>query len=431
MIRPASRPIRFLVRGTARWRERLAVCAVLAAALATALAAAGWAGAPSAAFAAKYDPGASDTEIKVGNIMPYSGPASAYAVIGYAIQAYFKKVNAEGGINGRKVNLISLDDGYSPPKTVEQARRLVEQEQVLLLFASLGTATNSAIQKYMNSKRVPQLFVVTGASKFGKPREYPWTMGFITPNDAEAKVYAKYVLRAAPDARIGVLYQYDDFGKDYLTGFKQGLGARAGQIVMEQTYEVTAPTVDSQIVNLKNSGATVFLNISTPKFAALAIRKAAEIGWKPLHIVGRISASVGTVMIPAGVENAKGIVSSNFMRDPDDPEWSASPEVTAWRLWMKKYNPQANPLETENVTGYTFSQALVQVLKQCGDELTRDNVMRQAANLKNLELPMLLPGIRVNTSPTDYYPVKQMQMLRFTGDRWERFGPIIGAELGS
>jgi len=383
------------------------------------------------ARAAKYDTGATDAEIKIGNIIPYSGPASAYGVIGYAIQAYMKKVNADGGVNGRRINLISLDDGYSPPKTVEQARRLVEQEEVLLIFYPLGTAPNTAILKYMNVRKVPQLFVGTAASKFGiNPSEYPWTIPFSTTYNAEGRIYGKYIAQNTPNARIGVFYQNDDLGKDYLTGFKQGLGGQAAAIVMEQSYEVTAPTVDSQIVNLKNSGANVFFNVSTPKFAAMAIRKAAEAGWKPTQFLGRISASIGTVMIPAGVENAKGIISGNYLRDPDDPQWSHSPEVDAWRAWMKTYNSQANPLDTENVLGYTVSQALVHVLKQCGDDLTRENVMRQATNLKNLALPMMLPGIRANTSPTHYFPVEQLQLLRFTGDKWERFGPVLSAETG-
>jgi branched-chain amino acid transport system substrate-binding protein len=380
----------------------------------------------AAALAAKYDTGASDTEIKIGNTIPYSGPASAYGVNGYAIQAYMKMVNAEGGVNGRKINLISLDDAYSPPKTVEQVRRLVEQEGVLLMFYTLGTAPNTAIQKYLNVKKVPQLFVATGASKWGNYKEFPWTMGFIPAYDAEARIYARYILRTIPNAKIGILYQNDDFGKDYLIGFKEGLGDKVGALIMEQTYEVTAPTVDSQIVNLKNSGANVFFNVSTPKFAAQAIRKVREIGWNPAHFLTNVAASIGTVIRPAGPENAKGIVSSYYLRDPEDPQWAHSKEIADFLAWMKTYNPGARPEDLGNVGGYTQSQALIQVLKQCGDDLTRENVMRQAANLKDLELPMLLPGIKVNTSPTDYYPLEQLQLMRFTGEFWERFGEVLG-----
>jgi branched-chain amino acid transport system substrate-binding protein len=380
----------------------------------------------AAALAAKYDTGASDTEIKIGNTIPYSGPASAYGVNGYAIQAYMKMVNAEGGVNGRKINLISLDDAYSPPKTVEQVRRLVEQEGVLLMFYTLGTPTNTAIQKYLNVKKVPQLFVATGASKWGNYKEFPWTMGFQPAYDAEARIYAQYILRTVPNPKIGMLYQNDDFGKDYLIGFKEGLGDKVDALIMEQTYEVTAPTVDSQIVNLKNSGANVFFNVSTPKFAAQSIRKAAEIGWRPAHFLTNVSASIGGAIRPAGLENAKGIVSSYWLKDPEDPQWAKDKAVLEWREWLKTYNPGARPEDLGNVTGYTFAQALIQVLKQCGDDLTRENIMRQAANLKDLALPMMLPGIKANTSPTDFYPVEQLQLMRFTGQFWERFGEVLG-----
>jgi branched-chain amino acid transport system substrate-binding protein len=361
-------------------------------------------------------------EIKIGNTIPYSGPASAYGVNGYAVQAYFKKVNAEGGINGRTINLISLDDSYSPPKTVEQVRRLVEQEQVLFLFYTLGTAPNSAIQQYLNDKKIPQLFVATGASKWANPKQFPWTMGFTPPYDAEARIYAEQILRTVPNARIGILYQNDDFGKDYLAGFKQGLGNKIGELIVEQTYEVNAPTVDSQIATLRNAGVNVFFNVSTPKFAAMSIRRMAEIGWKPVHYLTNVSVSMGSVMIPAGKQNGVGIISSHYQRDPLDPQWEHSKEVATWKEWMKSYHPAARIEDFGNVSGYNAAQALVYVLKQCGDELTRENVMRQAANIRNLELPMLLPGIRVNTSATDFRPIEQVQLMRFTGERWELFG---------
>jgi branched-chain amino acid transport system substrate-binding protein len=385
-----------------------------------------------AAAQKKYDPGASDTEIKVGNINPYSGPASAYGIIGKTIAAYFNKVNAEGGINGRKINFISYDDGYSPPKAVEQARKLVESDEVLLIFQSLGTPSNTAIQKYMNAKKVPQLFVATGATKWGDPEHFPWTMGWQPNYQSESRIYAKYILEKYPNAKIGILYQNDDYGKDYMKGLKDGLGAKAASmIVSELPYETTDPTVDSQIISLKASGADIFFNVTTPKFAAQAIRKAAEIGWKPVQFVNNVSASVGSVLKPAGFQNAVGLLSAYYLKDATDPQWKNDPGVKEWVAFMDKYYPGGDKTDGSTYFGYTVAQTMVQVLKQCGDNLTRENVMKEAANLKNLELGMLLPGIKINTGPKDFFPIKQEQMMRFTGERWELFGPILSGEIGS
>jgi len=379
----------------------------------------------------KYDPGASDTEIKVGNIMPYSGPASAYGLIGKTIAAYFKKVNADGGINGRKINFISYDDAYSPPKAVEQARKLVESDEVLLIFQSLGTPSNTAIQKYMNAKKVPQLFVATGATKWGDPKNFPWTMGWQPPYQAEGRIYAAHLLEKYPNAKIGILYQNDDYGKDYVKGMKDGLGAKAAtMIVSEQPYETSDPTVDSQIVNLKASGADVFFNVTTPKFAAQAIKKAAEIGWKPLHLLNNVSQSVGGVLKPAGLENSIGIVSSYYLKDATDPAWANDAGYKDWLAFMNQYFPDGDKTSSFTVYGYSVAQTLVQVLKQCGDDLTRDNVMKQAAGLKDVEFGMLLPGIKINTSATDFYPIKQMQLQRFNGERWQSIGPVMNGSLG-
>jgi branched-chain amino acid transport system substrate-binding protein len=386
-----------------------------------------------AAAQKKYDPGATDSEIKIGNIMPYSGPLSAYALIGRTEAAFFNKVNAEGGINGRKINFISYDDAFSPPKTVEQARKLVESDEVLLIFQSLGTPTNNAIQKYLNDKKVPQLFVATGATKFGDPKGFPWTMGWQPTYQTEGRIYAKYILQHHPDGKIGILYQNDDSGRDYIKGLKDGLGAEAARrmIVAELPYDPSETTVDSQIVTLKTMGADIFFNETSPKFAALAIRRAAEIGWKPVQFLASISNSVGSVLKPAGLENAKGILSTNYLKDATDPTWKDDPALGEWAAFMDKYFPEGDKSSTFSVYGYLTGQTLVQVLKQCGDELTRENVMRQAANLKNLELGMLLPGIKINTGPNDYFPIEQMQMSRFTGDHGELFGPMIGGELGT
>jgi branched-chain amino acid transport system substrate-binding protein len=379
----------------------------------------------------KYDTGASDTEIKIGNIMPYSGPASAYGVIGKTEEAYFRKINAEGGINGRKINFISYDDAYSPPKTVEQARKLVESDEVLLVFNPLGTPPNSAIQKYLNTKKVPQLFVATGATKWNDPKDFPWTMGWQPNYQSESQIYAKYVLKEKPDAKIAILYQNDDYGKDYVKGFKDGLGAKAASmIIVEESYEVSQPTIDSNIVKLKSLNADVFFNVTTPKFAAQAIKKMNEIGWKPLHILNNVSASIGAVMKPAGFENGQGIISSAYFKDPTDPQWKDDPGMKAWNEFLDKYYPEANRADGAVMYAYNVAQGLVHVLKACGDDLTRANVMKQAANIKNLELGGLLPGVKVNTSPTDFAPISQLQLMRFKGDTWERFGEILSGDVG-
>jgi branched-chain amino acid transport system substrate-binding protein len=399
---------------------------VASAALAVALAAA------PAAAQKKYDPGASDTEIKVGNTNPYSGPASAYGTIGKTIDAYFKKVNAEGGVNGRKITFISYDDGYSPPKTVEQVRKLVESDEVLLVFQPLGTPSNTAIQKYMNAKKVPQLFVATGATKWGDPKNNPWTMGWQPNYQSESRIYAKYLLEKHPNGKIGILYQNDDYGKDYVKGFKDGLGAKAKtMIVSELPYETTDPTVDSQIVNLKASGADIFFNVTTPKFAAQAIKKAADIGWKPVHVLNQVSSSVGAVLKPAGVENSVGILTTGYLKDQTDPQWKDDAGFKAFIAFMDKYYPEGDKTSSFTGYGYSVAQTLVQVLKQSGDNLTRENVMKQAASLKDLSLDMLLPGITINTSPTDFYPIEQNQMMKFDGTKWETFGPILSGEIGS
>ncbi len=379
----------------------------------------------------KYDTGASDGEIKIGNIMPYSGPASAYGVIGKTEEAYFRKINAEGGINGRKINFISYDDAYSPPKTVEQARKLVESDEVLLIFNSLGTPPNSAIQKYMNSKKVPQLFVATGATKWNDPKEFPWTMGWQPNYQSETIIYAKYILKNKPDAKIAVLYQNDDYGKDYLKGFKDGLGAKAASmIVIEDSYEVSEPTIDSHIVRLKASGADVFMNITTPKFAAQAIKKSGELGWKPLHFLNNVSGSIGSVIKPAGFENAQGIISSQYFKDPTDAQWKTDPAMIAWNEFLDKYYPEANRADASVMYAYIVSQGLVHVLKACGDNLTRENIMKQAANIRDYEPAGLLPGIKVNTSASDFAPISQVQLIRFKGEHWERFGEILSGDVG-
>jgi branched-chain amino acid transport system substrate-binding protein len=374
------------------------------------------------------DPGVTATEIKVGNTAPYSGPASAYGTILKAAGAYFKKVNDEGGINGRKINFISYDDSYSPPKTYEMTRKLVEQDHVLLDFGPLGTPCNTAIWKYMNQHQVPQLFVYTGASKWGDPKGHPWTMGWQPTYHAEAVIWAHYILGHIPGAKIGILYQNDDYGKDYLSGVKDGLGSAASKLIIkEQTYEVTDPTIDSQIVNLKSSGANVFINITTPKFAAMAIRKAYEIGWRPTQFLNFVSASVGTVLKPAGFQASKGIISGYFLKDPSDPRWANDPAVKEYLAFMRKYYPDGNPNDLFNVSGYSCAQTMVYVLKQCGNDLSRANIMRRAANIKNLELPMMLAGILINTSPTDFYPIEQFQLARFDGQRYELFGQVYAA----
>jgi len=377
--------------------------------------------------------GVTDKEIKIGNINPYSGPASAYGTIGKTIEAYFKKINEEGGINGRKINFISYDDAYSPPKAVEQARKLVESDQVAFIFQSLGTPSNSAIHKYMNSKKVPQLFVATGATKWGDPKGNPWTMGWQPTYQAEGQIYAKYVMKNHPNAKIAILFQNDDYGKDYVKGLKDGLGDKAKtMIVSELPYEPADPTVDSQIVSLKNSGADVFFNVTTPKFAAQAIKKAHEIGWKPVHLLNNVSNSVGSVLKPAGLEASKDVLSTGYLKDPTDPTWNNDAGKKEWLAFMDKYFPEGDKTSSFTAYGYSVAQTLHEVLKKAGDNLTRENVMKQAASLKNVTQPMLLPGITINTSATDFYPIKQMQMQKFNGERWELFGPIIsGSGEGS
>jgi branched-chain amino acid transport system substrate-binding protein len=378
----------------------------------------------------KYSPGASDTEIKIGQTQPYSGPASAYSAIAKAEKAYFDYLNAEkGGIKGRKINFITLDDGYSPPKTVEMVRRLVEQDEVLLVFQTLGTPSNTAIHKYMNQKKVPQLFVATGATKWGDPKNFPWTMGWQPNYQSESKIYVKYIQENIPNAKIGMLIQNDDYGKDYLQGFQDGLGDKAkSMIVKVATYEVTDPTIDSQIIELKASGANVFINVTTPKFATMAIRKAFDIDWHPTQFINNVSTSVGSVLGPAGLDKAKGIITIQYYKDPSDARWHNDADYKEWAAIMKKYNPDANLIDSFNAYGYAAAKTMEQVLIQCGDDLTRENVMRQAANLKDVSIPMLLPGILINTSPTDFYPIEQGQLSKFNGQNWEPFGTVITAE---
>ena len=381
---------------------------------------------PAAFAQKKYDTGATDKEIKVGNINPYSGPASAYGAIGKAIQAYFDKINAEGGVNGRKINFISLDDGYNPSKTVEQARKLVEEEEVLLVFQTLGTPPNSAIHKYTNAKKVPHLFVATGATKWGDPKNFPWTMGWQPNYQSESKVFAMHIMENNPNAKIAVLFQNDDYGKDYLKGFEDALGDKAKtMIISKASYEVTDPTVDSQMVTLKGSGADTFFNITTPKFAAQAIKKAAELGWKPAHYLNSVSSAVGTVLVPAGVQNGIGIITAGYIKDPTDPQFQKGKEWDDWVAWMTKYHPKGALNDNFNVYGYTVAQNLVHVLQKAGDNLTRENIMKQASNM-DLTLPMLLPGVNIKTSADDFYPIEREQLQRFDGKTWQLFGKVYG-----
>jgi branched-chain amino acid transport system substrate-binding protein len=373
-------------------------------------------------------PGVTATEVKIGNTNPYSGPASAYGTIGKAISAYFKMVNEQGGINGRKVDFVSLDDGYSPPRTVEMVRRLVEQDQVAFIFQTLGTPTNSAIHKYLNQQKVPHLFVATGATKWGDPKNFPWTMGWQPTYQAEGKIYAQYILKNIPNAKVGILYQNDDYGKDYVKGIKDGLGDAAKKVIVsEQSYEVTDPTVDSQIVNLKNSGANVFYNVTIPKFAVQAIKKAHDIGWKPVHLLNSVSSSVGVVLKPAGIEASKDIITSRYLKDPTDPAIKNDAGYKEWLAFMQKYYPDGALNDDFNVYGFSVAQTMAHVLKQCGKDLSRANVMKQAASIKDLSLPMLLPGIKINTSATDFYPIEQEQLAKFDGERWVNFGEIYDA----
>jgi len=374
----------------------------------------------------KYDSGATDKEIKIGHIGPYSGPASAYGTIGKSISAYIEKVNAEGGIGGRKIKLITLDDAYNPSKTVEQARKLVEEDEVLFIFNPLGTPPNSAIHKYMNVKKVPQLFVATGATKWGDPKNFPWTIGWQPTYQAESIIYVQHILETKPNAKIGILYQNDDYGKDYLKGFEDALGDKAkSMIVSKLTYEVTDPTIDSQLLSIKAAGADTFFNITTPKFAAQAIKKMADIGWKPQHYLNSVSSSVSAVMQPAGLENGTGIFTSQYIKDPTDPQWVNDPGMKEWAEWMKKYYPGGNIADAFNVYGYSVAQTVVAMLKQCGDNLTRENVMKQASSL-DMTLPMLLPGVNIKTSADDFYPIEREQLAKFDGKTWVRFGKVYG-----
>ena len=397
---------------------RLWIFTLLAAALA----------APAALAQKKYDPGASDTEIKIGNTNPYSGPASAYGTIGKTIAAYFRMVNEQGGINGRKINFVSYDDGYSPPKTVEMVRKLVEQDEVLFMFQTLGTPSNTAIHKYLNARKVPQLFVATGATKWNDPKNFPWTMGFNPNYQTEARIYARYILKNKPDAKVAVLYQNDDYGKDYLKGLEDGLGARAkSMIVARASYEVSDPTVDSQVLQLKASGANVFVNISGPKFASQAIRAAYDSGWKPMQFLNNTTISVAAVLAPAGLEKSVGIITAHYGKDPTDPQWDKDPGLNRWRAFMKKYYPEGSLVDNANTYGYSAAQTMHQVLRQCGDDLTRENVMRQAANLRNFETDTGLPGMTMNTSPTNFAPIQQMKLARFDGKTWVLFGELLTA----
>ncbi len=379
----------------------------------------------------KYDTGASDTEIKIGNVEAYSGPASAYGVIGKTEEAYFKMINEAGGINGRKINFISYDDGYSPPKTVEQVRKLIESDEVFLVFNALGTPTQTAVQKYQNAKKVPQLFVATGASKWNDPKAFPWTMGYQPSYRVEARIFAKYILKEKPDAKVAIFYANDDFGKDYVAGIKDVFGANASKlIVAEESYETTEPSIDSHIVKLKGTGADVFVNISTPKFAAQAIKKIAELEWKPMHLMTDVSISIGSVMKPAGLEASEGVLSAGYMKDASDPQWKDDEGMKKFMAFIDKHMPGANISDSNVVYGYGAAQTMVQVLKQCGDDLTRANVMKQAASLKDFAPDILIPGIKITTSPTDFAPIEQLKMMQFKGGKWELFGDIISAETG-
>ncbi|MGC2086693.1 MAG: ABC transporter substrate-binding protein, partial [Bradyrhizobium sp.] len=379
----------------------------------------------------KYDTGASDTEIKIGNVEAYSGPASAYGVIGKTEDAYFKMINDQGGIGGRKINFISYDDGYSPPKTVEQIRKLIESDEVFLVFNALGTPTQTAVQKYQNAKKVPQLFVATGASKWNDPKEFPWTMGFQPSYRVEARIFAKYIMKEKPNAKVAVFYANDDFGKDYVAGIKEIFGDKAKSlIVAEESYETTEPSIDSHIVKLKDTGADVFINIATPKFAAQAIKKIAELGWKPMQVMTDVSISIGAVMKPAGLDASEGVLSAGYLKDASDPQWKDDAGMKKFMAFAEKYMPGADISDTSLVYGYAAAQTMVQVLKQCGDNLTRENVMKQAASLKNFAPDTLIPGITVNTGPTDFAPIEQLKMMQFKNGKWDLFGDIISAEVG-
>jgi len=379
----------------------------------------------------KYDTGATDTEIKIGHIVPYSGPASAYGIIGKTEEAYFKMINENGGINGRKIKFISYDDAYSPPKAVEQVRKLVESDEVLLVFNALGTPSNTAIQKYLNSKKVPQLFVATGATKWNDPTHFPWTIGWQPSYQSEARIYAKFLMKEKPDAKIAVLYQNDDFGKDYLKGLKDGFAGKASAIIAEESYEVSEPTIDNHIVKLKASGADVLISITTPKFAAQTIKKMAEIDWKALQIVANVSTSVGAVMKPAGFENGQGVLSAHYAKDAGDAQWKDDPGMKKFLAFLDKHYPDADRSNSQVIYGYGAAQTLTKILEMCGDDLTRANIMKQASNLKDFTPDTLLPGVKINTSATDFAPIEQLQMMRFKGERWEMFGDVISGEAAT
>ena len=380
------------------------------------------------AAAAAETPGVSANEIRIGQTMPYSGPASAYGTIGRAQLAYLKMINDEGGVNGHKITLISLDDGYAPPKTVEQTRKLVEEEKVALIWQSVGTAPNTAIEKYLNDRKIPQLFAGSFASKFNDPKHFPWTMGAFGSYYSEGLAYAKYILDTKPGGKIAILYQNDDYGKDYVNGLRVGLGERAARIIVaEASYEFTDPTVDSQIVTLQGSGADIFYDISGPKFAAQAIRRIYDLGWKPMHLLNAVSSSVSAVLVPAGLEKAVGIISQVALKDPTDPQWKDDPGYKDWLAWMKKYYPDGDINDLNNVFAYTQAQMLVEVLKRCGGDFSRENIMRQATNLHALALPMLLPAITIDTSPSDFQPLKKVRMAKFDGHTWVPFGDVIDA----
>jgi len=383
----------------------------------------------SASAQKQYDTGASDTEIKIGNIVPYSGPASAYGVVGKAMGAVFKKVNDEGGINGRKINFISYDDAYSPPKAVEQARKLIESDEVLLLFGTLGTASNSAIQKYLNAKKIPQLFVATGATKWNEPKSFPWTMGWLPSYQSESHIYAKYLNKEKPAGKIAVLYQNDDMGKDYLKGLKDGFGSTASRIVAEESYEVAEPTIESHIVRMKSASPDVVIFFTTPKFGAQAIKKLGEMDWKPMTIISNVSASTASVMRPAGIDNAQGVISAAYAKDVSDPQWADDPGIGAFKQLLAKYLPEANPVDSSALTGYNMAQTMVEVLKRCGDDLTRANVMKQAASLKKFSQDGLLPGVTLTTAADDFQPIEQLQLMQFKGERWQLFGDVMSGEL--
>ncbi len=393
----------------------------------TLLASAGALAAVSIVGRARADtPGVTATEIKIGQTQAYSGPASAYGAIGRGLTAYFKRLNDQGGIAGRKINFISVDDGYLPPKTVEQTRRLVEQDGVAFILNSLGTPTSSAVHRYLNQKKVPQLFVSSGADKWADPTKYPWTIGWQPSYRTEGQIYAKYILQNKPGGKVGVLYQNDDFGKDYLIGLRDVFGPKYdSMVVKEASYEVTDPTIDSQVVALQGAGADVLVTAATPKFAAQTIRKIYDIGWKPLHLLTDVSLSVAAVINPAGPERAVGLIAAAYLKDVNDPAWADDPGMNEWRAFMKEYMPDADVTDSNYPYSYGVGGTTVQVLKQCGDDFSRANIMKQATSLGGLVLPTLLPGCTVRTGPADFRPIKQEQLQRWNGARWERFGDVI------